>query len=769
MLLLHKLLKWIFYITIIIIISTACTIYYYSRDLPDYSTLKQYHPPSVTRIYSADGKIMKECYKDYRIFVPISNIPKLLKNAFIAAEDKNFYEHKGVDVYSITRALINNIKNLNKNVHVEGGSTITQQVIKTFLLSPKKSLERKIKEAILAYKISNILTKDEILELYLNQVYLGNNSYGVAAAALNYFNKSLDKLTLNEAALLAALPKSPSRINPIKNYDASIIRKNYVIGRMLKDGYVEEQSANSALNEQITISKFIKKDIVKADYYASKVMKEVVNMFGQEFLETSGITIITCMDSKIQQNAQNALYKGIKNYDKNKSHRGIFTSIPINNWKDEITTIEKPAGIIFKEIAVVLDVTKFPLVNIGLENGDTAVIDISKTKIDSKIVNLKLKIGDVIFVEKLNNDFILKIPPLVNGAIIAIEPKTGRVLALEGGYDFNNSQFDRATQAERQSGSLIKTFIVISALERGFKPNDIFDDEYIEIYQNSKSPMWIPKNHDDKFLGPITMRSALEKSRNAATIRIAQAVGMNKIITTLKKFSISNRYDKLDSVVLGTINTTLEKITTGYAIIANQGRKIEPHYIELIKDRKGNIIYKRDYKEQINLVSQEEQLPDIMDLQEEKNTDVVIQKNIAYQITSILEGAFKRRLSKSSKLQNKYIAGKTGTTNNSMDAWFIGFTPRIATGVYIGFDTPHTLGKKAFGTTLALPIFTNFMTKIDDNMITVPFKIPDSIKLIPINPDTGSVLPNLEQRDTKHILESFTDKNLSTDPNTPVL
>ena len=713
---------------------------HYAKDLPDYSQLKEYYPPSVTRVYSADGKLIEEYAKEHRVFVPITAIPKSLIEAFVAAEDKNFYDHYGIDPISIIRAAISNVVNIMYNKRIEGGSTITQQVVKNFLLTSERSLERKIKEAILSYRVTQLFTKDEIMELYLNQIYLGKGAYGVAAAALNYFNKSVEELNLVESAMLASLPKAPSKFNPERNYDRAFKRKNYVIARMYDDGYINENVARKAIDDQIILAKHDKVQTVDADYYAEQVRSEVINMFGREYFYTAGLTIMTCLDSKLQKEASKSLRKRIKEVDRSKGYRGAIKSIKIDDWQQKLSETRPLLGLREYMLAVVLDVED-ARAKIGLKDGSISHIALSEMKWARnklKSAKLILNIGDVVIVEKLKKDYALRQIPKVNGAIMVMEPSTGRVLASEGGYDFDISKFDRTTQAKRQPGSLIKPFVFLAALENGARPNDIFEDAPIELPQGPGLPMWTPKNFEDNFLGEMTMRKGLEKSRNMITIRVGQVAGLNKIAEIVKRFGINDNPLKVHSIVLGALETTLSRMITAYAIIANEGRKVTPHYIEMIKDRKGNIIYKRDYTEcpeckNYKMDDMEKALPPYIS---EAEGHIITDEASNYQLVSIMSGAVQRGTGRKAKQLGKVIAGKTGTSNDAKDNWFVGFTPHMIVGTYLGYDNPKSLGANASGAKIALPLFVDFM-KNAYKKESLDFKIPDSIKLVSIDYETG--------------------------------
>ncbi|WP_375327290.1 penicillin-binding protein 1A [Candidatus Tisiphia endosymbiont of Nemotelus uliginosus] len=720
-------------------------LYYYSQDLPDYSQLANYYPPSVTRIYSQDGKLIEEYAFERRVFVPINSIPRSLIEALIAAEDKNFYEHPGVDIISIFRAALYNIFNIIHHRRVEGGSTITQQVVKNFLLTSEVSIERKIKEAILSYRISKAFTKDQVLELYLNQTFFGKGAYGVAMAAQNYFNKSIEDLTIAESAFIAGLPKAPSSFNPTKNYARVKERRDYVIMRMYEEGYIKEESAQEAIATPIILRKRDRNETVKADYYAELVREEVINRIGsKEDFYTGGLTIITSLNADYQKAADNALRQGIRDYDKKHGFRGRINSISLNNWPENLRQIPKPAGLLQYQLAVVL-ASLDTQVEIGLADGSKSKILLADMK--WALVNLKspktlFKNGDVIVVEKLNSGYALQQIPLVNGGMIVMNPTTGQVLASSGGYDFTVSKFDRVTQALRQPGSLSKTFVYLAALENAVQPNTLFEDGPIEIDQGTGMPIWRPKNYKGDFLGLITMRTGLEKSRNLIAVRVAQAIGLNKVAEIIQRLNINSEPKKVYSMVLGSLETTLEKMTTAYAIIANSGQKVTPHFVELIKDRNGKVIYRRDNRECRNCNISDQQLadPPVPSISA-PNYKMIIDEASNYQITSLLTGAVERGTAAAAKKLGKIIAGKSGTTNESMDAWFIGFTPRIIVGTYIGYDLPKTLGQTATGSSVALPIFINFMANVYAKAPSLPFQVPDTIKLLRTDRNTGKITP----------------------------
>ena len=708
--------------------------YYYSQDLPDFSSLKHYHPPAVTRIYSSDGKLLEEYAKEHRVFVPISTIPKSLIEAFISAEDRNFYEHPGIDIFSIIRAAFSNIGNIINHKRMEGGSTLTQQVVKNFLLTSERSLPRKIKEALLSYMISKAMTKEQVLELYLNQMYLGKGAYGVAAAATTYFNKSVDELNVAESAFLASLPKAPSTINPDKHYEKSIGRRNYVISRMFEDGYITKEVAEEAKKEPITLVKRNKTETITADYYAEQVREQIVQLLGQEQFYTGGLTVITAMNTQYQKQADISFRKGIREFDRLKGYRGPISKINSKDWQNELKALPKPAGILEYQLAVILS-TEDISVTIGLADGTKSTIALKEMTwgaTNLKSAKKMLNPGDVVAVEAVGNVYALRQIPKVNGAFMAMNPTTGQVLALVGGYDFSVSKFNRATQAIRQPGSTIKPIVYLAALENDIKPTTIFDDAPVTLSQGPGMPAWRPKNYKGDFLGEITMRKALEKSRNLVTVRVMQRTGIDKVAEVINRFGIMQNPPHYFSMGLGAVDTTVEKMLTAYSAIANGGTQVKPQYIEVIKDSNGKVIYKRDGGT-CHGCSDASAVPSIDLPSGTRLTDPATD----YQLISLMEGVAVRGTAARVSSLGKVMACKTGTTNDSLDTWFIGLTPILSTATYVGYDTPKTLGKSAVGGTVALPIYLDFMANAYKDVQSLPFKVPDSIVQIKVDPVTG--------------------------------
>lgn len=735
----------------------AYLLYYYSRDLPDYHELANYAPPAATRIYTIDGKLLEEYSKENRIFLPISSMPSSLIEAFVASEDKNFYSHPGVDIQGIIRAAINNVSRIAAGRRVEGASTITQQVVKNFLLTSERSLERKIKEAILSYMISRVFSKEQVLELYLNQIYLGRGAYGIAAATKTYFNKSVDELTLAESALLAGLPKAPSAFNPYTNYDRALQRRNYVLARMVEDGYLHKNIAIEAVKEPIKLAKRKRNNTIKANYYSDEVRTFLIEKFGKEVFYTGGLTVITSLNSVWQKKAEQSLVKAIRQYDEKQGYRGAYSAIELADWQQALQQQNKPLGLKECKLAVILKMQDGQ-VEIGFDDGAKGVIPkagFEWAKKRHKSIKDILSKGDVVIVKSDGDNYRLSQIPQVNGSIMAMQPRTGQVSAMVGGYDYNMSKFNRVTSAYRQSGSVIKPFVYLAALEQNIAPNTIFEDAEIEIYQGPHLPMWKPRNYERNYLGPVTMRRGLEKSRNLVTIRVAQSVGLERVMALIERFNINTNLKPMFSMVLGAFETTMAKMVTAYAALVNDGYKVTPHFVEMVQDRYGKVLYKRDNRICGNC-GNINTLPVIS----QNKTLQLIDADSAYQVVSLMEGAVQRGTSRKTKVLKKILAGKTGTTNDSRDVWYMGMTPNIVVSTHMGYDKPRSLGKRVNGANTALPIFVDFMKALGDEIPNVAFNKPESILLKAIDPNSGEVVDEKDQ-DTQSIQEAFKPANAS--------
>ena len=763
---LNILISSLLFIFLIIVTIIFFLINKYNNNLPNYEQLKSYSPKVTTRLYSVDGKLIKEFSKENRIFVPIEIIPKHLINAFLAAEDSNFYEHHGVDFAAIARAVVQNIMSIAKGESLIGGaSTITQQVVKNFLLSNQKTFERKIKEAILAFRITQYFSKEKVLELYLNQIYLGSGSYGVAAAAQVYFNKSIDELTIEEVALLATLPKSPSKLDPRKNIEKAKIRRDWVINRMLSEEFINEEQAKIAISQPIILTKKDNKSIVKADFFTDSVKRELIKLYGTDNVFESGIVVRTTLDPKLQEYANSALQAGLEKYDKRHGYRGPITQIRVHKQDQAIEEskthnwLQKLNEVIINKLhkknwkkAVILDYTD-NTARIGLEDGKYGTIAIKNIRWAREYISVNqqgpkikkisdvFKIGDVILVEQIEESgkYNLRQIPAVNGGLIVMDPHTGRILAMSGGYIDAPNQFNRATQAQRQPGSVLKTFGYLAALENGLNPATIMMDEEVTLNQGEDLPPYKPVNYSGRFYGPTTIRRGLEKSINVTTIRMVEQIGLDKVTEIVSRFGINNTPKPIYSLVLGSTETNLIKLVNAYSMIVNGGKVIDPVMIEKIQNRKGKTIYKRDYRQCNHCILRKNHLDDkdIIFPILTNNRQQITDPETAYQTISILEGAVQRGTGYKARKIKKIIGGKTGTTNNSFDSWFVGFSPDLVAGVYVGFDSPKTLGNRETGSSVALPIFVNFMKQALRNIPSTPFRVPNGIKFVKIDKTTG--------------------------------
>tara|TARA_E500000178_G_scaffold346034_1_gene397002 strand:+ start:43 stop:2397 length:2355 start_codon:yes stop_codon:yes gene_type:complete len=730
------LLIFLFIFVFITVFIIFYTLWRYSSELPSYENIVQYKPNLSSRIYSSDGFLLKSFYTEERIFIPVDRIPKNIKYAFLASEDKNFYNHYGVDVIAIFRAFLTNIMNINSNKRVIGASTITQQVVKNLLLSNELSYSRKIKEIILAIRIENILDKNDILELYLNDIYLGYGSYGVGSASLNYFNKSIYDLKLHEIAFLASLPKAPNNYNPKTNYYKAIDRRNWVIDRMYANGFISREELNYK-NEPIEVFERVDIEFSDADYFYEEIRKELFSKYGKEKLYSEGLVIKTALDSSLQKNANLSLIEGLIKYEKRNGWDGFIENTNLENFYNKKSSYINENPFFPKWKTVIID---------KIYQKKLIVFDLNKIKLeidlDNEFNNWLLDItfnkGDVIYIQKKNNSYIINQEPKVNGAIIVLDPYTGDVLALSGGYSFKKSEFNRATQAKRQPGSAFKPIVYLAALNEGYSPATLILDAPYVIDQGPGLPKWKPSNYTDEFYGLTTMRTGIEKSRNLMTVRLANRIGMNKILSMANNFDINEGLDENLSMSLGSGVVTLIELTKAYAIIANGGKKIEPKLITSIYSKDGNKIYdtrlKKCFECRIQTILSKNEIPK---LEETKN--IIIDPRLSYQITSMMEGVIKRGTAKTLKELNVPIAGKTGTTNKNKDAWFIGYTPDLVIGVYVGYDQPKSLGYKQTGSSVAVPIFKKFAEKIKINKNKKPFRIPAGISFVRIDPTSGNV------------------------------
>ena len=734
--------KFLIILFVISVLFVFSTLWYFSVGLPDYKKLAKYQPPISSRVYSENNKLIAEYAIEKRLFVPYESIPDKVINSFLAAEDKNFFNHPGVDAKGILRAILKNVKNISQNKRLEGASTITQQVAKNFLLTNEVSLKRKIKEAILAFRIERAYTKERILELYLNQIYLGQGTYGVATASLEYFDKSIKELNYPEAALLAALPKAPSKYNPYRYPETAKFRRNLVIENLKENNFISKKQFNQFKESRLKLKKRKIEIVNEANSYTEEVRRTVKDIYGFEKLYSQGLSISTPLNINYQIQALKSLRKGIEDYDKRRGWRGpISNKINNKNWEKKISTYKLDPTLKwhFAEIiSLEPSQLKFNIIDKVKKNreGILTLKNLEWSIPNNKKIKDIHKIGDIIFIKKENNFWKLKQYPRVNGGIVALDPFTGDVVALVGGFNFKTSEFNRVTQAKRQPGSAFKPIVYAAALEKDFAPNTIILDAPFVESQGVGLKNWKPENYGKKFYGPTTFRKGIEYSRNLMTVRIAKILGLEEILKLSKKLNIYDEIPELLSVSLGAAETTLINLTSAYAPFVNGGKKIEPKLISRIQDRRGKTIFQNKSRECIGcdkFFIEEDSLPKI-----KNNNEQVISKETAYQMTSILQGAVKRGTAKKLRSLKVPLAGKTGTTNDNYDAWFIGFSSNLVVGVYIGYDNPKTLGKFETGSKAALPIFKDFVEQTLYKEDFNEFEIPENIYLTSINYDTGA-------------------------------
>lgn len=772
-----------------------------NKDLPAYEQLAEYAPPVTTRVYAGDGSLVAEFARERRLFVPIEAMPDHVKLAFVSAEDQSFYEHSGIDLRGLVRAQVSNVGNVLRGRRLEGGSTITQQVAKNFLLTSEQRVERKLREMLIARKMERTFTKDHILELYLNEIYLGNRSYGVAAAALNYFDKSLDELTIAEASYLAAITKGPSNYHPIDYEARAVDRRNYVIGRLAEDGVITAEEAAEARAQPLgaKIAPPLGARDWTMEYFAEEVRKQIADLYGVEALYDGGLAVRTSVDPHLQRKAGDALRRWLVTYDQRHGWRGAIDQMELgDDWaerfddrlgdlrnarkiSDDMAPWRPALVLSANEGAAQIGFADGEVANVPLELLRWARTYISANDLGEEVKSAAsvLKPGDIVYVEKYDaptlpkkesapadaaakptpeNAYALRQAPAVNGGLIAMDPHTGRVLAMVGGFSFQLSEFNRAIQAERQPGSTFKPFVYSVALDSGYTPSSIVLDA--PFVAPSLDSWYKPGNYiEGRHYGPSTLRLGIEQSRNTMTARLAQDLGIGRIVDYVSRFNLSDRLPRELAISLGSGETTLMRITAAYSVFVNGGKSVSPVLIDRIQDRTGKTIYKRDTRECVACNADhwsgqsEPQLPD--------TRNQVMDARTAYQITSILEGVVIRGTAGRTVggATDKPLAGKTGTTNDYKDAWFVGFSPDIAAGVYVGFDMPQTLGQGEAGGTVAAPIFADFMNEALKDKAGIPFRVPSGIRLVRVNARTGKPAG---AGDNNVILEAFKAED---DPN----
>jgi len=726
-------------------------IWVYTYDLPSTEQLANYSPPTISRIYSGEGRLIDEFARERRLFTPIEDVPPMLRAAFISAEDRLFYEHEGFNPLAMVSALRDAIVSRGRNVR--GASTITQQVMKNFLLSSDRTIERKIREIILAWRVEQTLTKDQILELYLNEIFLGQNSFGVAAAAQTYFNKTLEELSFEEMAFLAALPQAPSEYHPVRARERVTVRRDWILGQMAENGYITEAEADAARARPLAtvqggdIEAF-RQSLPERDYFTDEIRRQLSSSFGQDEFFTGGLAIRATIHPQLQVRAAHALQRALEDFDRDRGEwRGTgirFEPEVLESeeaWRAALADADLPRDITLGNPwypAVVLDVTP-ARARVGIEGIDD-IGQIDRPDIDWLPGSLAdaLQVGDVVHVRAVTSDedgsffrWSLRQVPEVQGAFMAMDVNTGRVIAIQGGFSYQASGFNRATQAMRQPGSAFKPFVYASALDSGFTPATIVIDAPIEI--DTGESIWRPTNAGGNYLGPTPVRTGIEQSRNLMTVRLAQEVGMDVVAGYAERFGV---YDELQPFLansLGAQETTLFRVVAAYAMFANGGERVEPTLVDRVQDRWGRTVYRHDQRQCIEC--SEPDLPAGQAPWIASQRQRVMDPITAYQLTSMMQGVVQRGTATRVRLPVP-VAGKTGTTNDSRDVWFVGYTSTIVAGCYIGYDRPRSLGRASGGGTCA-PVFTEFMREAIQEYGGGRFAVPPGGRFININRITG--------------------------------
>lgn len=754
----------------VVALSIGAVFYVYGQDLPSTEALAKYSPPTISRIYSGEGKIIDEFARERRLFVPAEEIPDLVKQAFISAEDKNFYQHKGYDPRGMVAAAVE----AARGGRLRGASTITQQVMKNFLLSGDRSAERKIKELILSNRVEGVLDKDQILELYLNEIFLGQNSYGVAAAAQTYFNKTLSELEPHEAAYLATLPKKPSNLHPVRHKEAATDRRNFVLKEMKENGYLPEDAYETAvaqplLSVQAGDYESFKAALPPRDYFTDEIRRQLSRDFGEEEFFTGGMAVRATFDPELQEVAAIALQHALEKYDRAQGvWRGTGIKLPAEilddeaSWRAELSKTDVPRDVKADGLwrpAVVLYVGKNDA-RIGIENVEDdadghfiAAKDVTWARKQlpdgelgrkAKVASDLLEAGDVVLVrEELDKDgdferWTLRQVPEVQGGFMAMDVNNGRVIAMQGGFSYQASVFNRATQARRQPGSSFKPFVYASALDSGYSPATIVIDAPIEI--DTPQGLWRPRNSSNKFYGPTPLRTGIEQSRNLMTIRLAQEVGMDTVADYARRFGVYDNMGLFLANSLGSEETTLYNMVSAYAMFANGGERVEPTLVDRVQDRNGKTIYRHDQRsceDCADIAISPDRGPKIS-----TNRERVMNAITAYQLTSMMQGVVDRGTAASAINLPVPVAGKTGTTNEARDVWFVGFTNTMVAGCYIGHDQPRPLGRGTFGGNTCGPVFQEFMSAAIEKYGAGKFRVPVGGQFIKIDRFTGARLAN---------------------------
>jgi penicillin-binding protein 1A len=751
------------------LVAIGAVVRIYGADLPDHDELVNYQPPMLSRVYSGEGRVIAEFAREPRVFAPIEEIPPLVKNAFISAEDKNYYDHPGVDAIGIFKALgrFAIARAQGRDVRLAGASTITQQVMKNFLLERDRRIERKIKEMILAVRLDGALSKDHILELYLNEIFLGARSYGVAAAARNYFGKPLEALLPQEAAYLAALPKAPSELHPVRDRERARARRNYVLEEMAQNGHLTRAEADAAIAAPLAtiLDEEVEDPLApgRQDHFTAEVRRQVVREMGEEALYEGGLTIRATIDAEMQAIAATALRAGLERFDRERvgTLRGPVAVIETvaegarEGWAEALRETRLPRDIEGWHPAVVLESGAREAV-VGIETaegGETGTLSLAaeewvrRASRDGESLGRPRRAdevwrpGDVVFVSRGEAGWRYRQIPEIQGAFMAMDPETGRVLAIQGGFSFEASRFNRATQAERQPGSAFKPFVYAAALDAGYAPSTIVMDAPVVV--RLASGTWRPKNSSGGFYGPTPLSNGLIFSRNLMTIRIAQSVGMDRVAEYAERFGVYEDMPHHLSYALGAGETTLADMVAAYGMFANGGRQVRPTVIDRIQDRNGQTLFRHDPR-----LCQGCRVDDYSPGAEPLLFDTrrqIMNPITAQQLVSMLEGVVEYGTAARTVGGLGFpVAGKTGTTNESRDAWFIGFTPGLVAGCFIGYDTPRSMGRGAYGGTLCGPVFRQFMAEAMEGRVPGEFRAPVWAETVEVRIDrtTGERLPD---------------------------
>ena len=757
-----RLIGYFFGIGIALALAAAAVVAIYigglTEELPDYEVLANYEPPVTTRVHASDGALMAEFAREKRLYLPIQAIPDRVKAAFLSAEDKNFYSHPGIDITGLARAVVTNVQNAGSGRRLVGASTITQQVAKNFLLSSDQTIERKVKEMILSFRIEQAYSKDRILELYLNEIFFGLGAYGIAGAALTYYDKSVNELTIAEAAYLAALPRGPSNYHPFRYTERALERRDWVIDQMQANGYVTPEEAEKAKATGLDVTPRRSGSYLFAgEYFTEEVRRQLIARYGEDALYEGGLSVRTTLDPELQLLARKALQNGLLKYDTLRGYRGPIAEIAVGgDWGVPLAEVDGLYDVPEWKVAVVLESSAEGL-TVGLKPGrevsgeiaaerETATVSaedmswamrhyVNGERVKADSPEEVLQPGDVVLVEQKEDGtgWTLRQVPEVDGGMVAMDPHTGRVLALVGGFSYADSEFNRATQAYRQPGSAFKPFVYAAALDNGYTPASVVLDAPITISRGGQ--VWSPKNYDGKSAGPSTLRMGIERSRNLMTVRLANDMGMNLVAEYAERFGVYDDMMPVLAMALGSGETTVMRMVSAYSVMANGGKQIKPSLIDRIQDRYGKTVFKHDDRGCDGCVAQDwsnQPEPELID-----NAEQVLDPMTAYQITSMMEGVVTRGTAVTVSELGRPIAGKTGTTNDEKDAWFVGYSPDLTVGLYIGFDQPRSLGKGSTGGGLAAPVFKEFMAAALEEQPIVDFRVPEGMTVIPIDRKTG--------------------------------